>query len=555
MKRLSDEARIYLEVTAGVWTAHTKVRQHYTLRKRAREEGRMSRCLVWAAQPATSLSLSLIGENTMKSILTLIAASSLLATFSGAQTISYAVTDLGALGPTGLPYSITNNGVISGTATVSGGVQHAVLWYKGLMGDIGAPGLGGQNSGAFSVNERGQAVGNAQTSTVDPNGEDFCGFKASGLPSAGTTCLPYVWQYAVTIPLPTLGGNNGSASMINKQGTVAGSAENTTTDSACQGLQKLQFKPVIWQDGEVQELPTSSGDLEGVAQGINDKGQVVGGSGSCAALNPLTGLYLVPHHALLWETGTVTDLGNLGGMGQGILGNIAYNINNLGQVVGQSDLAGDTNVHAFLWASGTGMQDLGTLSGDVNSGAISINDQGEVVGASFDANNNPRAFLWQKGTITDLNTLIPSSSTLYLLLAYSINSSGQIVGLAVTSTGELHGFVATPSNMSSSGGTPSTGTTAVVTPLNLTTSASSLVLDGSGSTSASGNLSYLFNVVPGGKQAALLQTPTNPKATVDFVSGAGLYLIQLTVTDSSGNSAKSPVAMLNYQPATTGSGN
>jgi probable HAF family extracellular repeat protein len=153
--------------------------------------------------------------------------------------------------------------------------------------------------------------------------------------------------------------------------------------------------------------------------------------------------------------------------------------------------------------------------------------------------------------LTDLNTLIPTSSTLYLLLAYAINSSGQIVGLAVTSAGELHGFVATPSNLSSSGGAPSTGTTAVVTPLNLTTSASSVVLDGSASTSSSGNLSYLFNVVPGGKQAALLQTSTSPKATVDFVNGAGLYLIQLTVTDASGNSAKSPVVMLNYQVSST----
>jgi len=94
-----------------------------------------------------------------------------------------------------------------------------------------------------------------------------------------------------------------------------------------------------------------------------------------------------------------------------------------------------------------------------------------------------------------------------------------------------------------------TGTNAVVTPLNLTTSASSVVLDGSGSTSASGNLRYQFTVVPGGKQPALLQTPSDPKATVDFVNGPGLYLVQLIVTDASGNSAKSPVIMLTYQPA------
>jgi hypothetical protein len=42
------------------------------------------------------------------------------------------------------------------------------------------------------------------------------------------------------------------------------------------------------------------------------------------------------------------------------------------------------------------MEDLGTLPGDVNSGAGSVNDQGIVVGNSFDANNNPRAFLGRK---------------------------------------------------------------------------------------------------------------------------------------------------------------
>jgi hypothetical protein len=168
----------------------------------------------------------------------------------------------------------------------------------------------------------------------------------------------------------------------------------------------------------------------------------------------------------------------------------------------------------------------------------------------LDAKFNPRAYLRQNGTMTDLNTLIPATSPLFLLLGCSINSSGQIVGVAVTSAGELHGYIATPSNLVSAG-PPPTGTNAVVTPLSLTTSQASVVLDGSGSTSGAGNLRYLFTVVAGGKQPALLQTPSDPKATVDFVNGAGLYLVQLTVTDGSGNTAKSPVASLNYQPTAT----
>jgi probable HAF family extracellular repeat protein len=472
----------------------------------------------------------------------------LFAAFASAQPPRYTLIDLGALGPNGQPFSVTNNGLAGGTSVLSGAAEHAVLFYKGQKGDLATPGLGGQNSVVYSANERGQAVGQAETSTPDPNGEDFCGFKALGQPAAGTTCLAFLWQYAVMTPLPTLGGSNGTALQVNRSGTVAGYAENTTVDPNCPAPQKLQFKPVIWQNGDAQELPTSSGDPEGMAFSINDSGQVVGASGTCAPFSIFTGLYMQPLHALLWETGTVTDLGSLGGTGQGN-GIIPHAINKQGQVVGYSDLRGNANFHAFLWTRATGMQDLGTLTGGVNSLANAINDEGDVVGVSLDANFNPRAFLWENGTMTDLNTLIPANSPLLLMLACGINSSGQIVGFGVTSTGEAHGYLLTPTSLTSANGSTPGGTSAVVTPLNLTTAASSVVLDGSGSTSASGSLQYFYQVVPGGKQAAILQNATDPKATIDFVNGPGLYLIQLTVTDASGNSAKSPVIMLNYQPS------
>ena len=486
-------------------------------------------------------------EAHMRLILASTIASSLLAGFAIAQTPRYTVTDLGALGPLGQPYFITNNGLISGTAAVAGGAEQSALWYAGLKGNIGTPGLGGQNSIAFGANERGQAVGLAQTSTADPNGEDFCGIKALGLPSSGTTCLPSLWQYGVMVPLPTLGGNNGEANQVNRRGDVAGFAENNTLDPSCPAPQKFQFEPVIWQQGEIQQLPTLGGDPDGVAMAINDNGQVAGASGTCAPFNQNTLLNIQPNHALLWETGTVTDLGNLGGTAKGF-GNLSFNINNQGQVIGVSGVRGDANFHGFLWTKATGMQDLGTLPGDANSTAIGINDSGDVVGVSLDANFNPRAYLRQNGVMTDLNTLIPANSPLSLLVGCSINSSGQIVGVAVTSAGVAHGYLATPIN---SGPAANNGTNAVVAPLSLTTSQASVVLDASGSTSASGNLRYLFEVVPGGKLPALLQSPSDPKATVDFVSGAGLYLVQLIVTDVSGGTAKSPVIMLNYQPSGT----
>jgi probable HAF family extracellular repeat protein len=71
-----------------------------------------------------------------------------------------------------------------------------------------------------------------------------------------------------------------------------------------------------------------------------------------------------------------------------------------------------------------------------------------VVGGSLDTDFNTRAFLWQSGVMTDLNTLIPPDSPLFLIEAVgTINSRGQIGGLALEkSTGEVHAFLLTPSN-------------------------------------------------------------------------------------------------------------
>ena len=171
------------------------------------------------------------------------------------------------------------------------------------------------------------------------------------------------------------------------------------------------------------------------------------------------------------------------------------------------------------------MQDLGVLPGDVNSAATSINDRAQVIGELGIARavrmmGNPRAFLWENGVMTDLNTLVPGNSPLYLLIGSSINSRGRSrvwrnerrrnPCFPGQSQATCHRLVRQPTLLR-----------AVVTPLTLITNQSSVVLDGSGSTSASGNLQYLFTVVSGGLKPALLQTPNDPKATVDFVSGPG----------------------------------
>ena len=170
----------------------------------------------------------------------------------------------------------------------------------------------------------------------------------------------------------------------------------------------------------------------------------MGASGECIEFNPGSGNSLQPLHALLWEAGRGVDLGNLGGKGL-LTGHFAHMINSLDEVVRNSDLKGDTATHAFRWTKIAGMQDLGVLDGDVVSIGLGLNESGIATGISANADFGMfRAFIWRGGVMTDLNSLIPAKSPLYLLTACSINASGEIIGFSADAAGDLHAYLATP---------------------------------------------------------------------------------------------------------------
>ena len=105
----------------------------------------------------------------------------------------------------------------------------------------------------------------------------------------------------------------------------------------------------------------------------------------------------------------------------------AHAINNRGQIVGQSTNA-EGREHAVLWQEGQ-ITDLGTLPGHTWSSASAINDCGQIIGSSTERTplgGDRHAVLWQNGEVVDLGTL---PGHLYGR-AQRINNRGQIVGVS-----------------------------------------------------------------------------------------------------------------------------
>lgn len=325
---------------------------------------------------------------------------------------------------------VVNPPITSTSTTVASG--RAVIYAHGRNTDLGA--LGGDNSWTNygGINDRGEAVGMAETSDLDPNGEDMCAFGTK------KTCRPFLWQRGHIMALPTLGGNNGQAAAINNRGQIVGISETTVPDPGCPSskLPGTTILPVMWEKGEVRALPTLPGEPDGFVQGLNDLGQAVGATGTCTSF---------AIHAVLWENDHAFQLPDLGHTGSD-----AYAINDHGQAVGYVSTNDGSTIVASLWPNGAHgtVTNLGILPGDGAAFATGINNRAQVVGSTFNSAGWSRGFIWQDNVMTDLNTLISKDSNLKIIAASNINERGQISGMAMVKTGpdagKIHAILLTP---------------------------------------------------------------------------------------------------------------
>ena len=366
----------------------------------------------------------------------------------------YTITILQTLGGTNSrANSLDDLGIVGGYSKPTGNaVRHATLWSLRApqqpldLGSLGGPGF--NSSVAWPVkNNVGLVSGISETGAVNPLGETWsCGFFFA---TSGNVCQGFVTSvfdpsHALHALKPLEGGINSYATGTNDWGTTVGWAENGVHDATCasDSDQVLQFKPVTWSLGQERprrQLPLISGDTSGAATAINDRDQIVGISGTCdQAVGRKTAT-----HAVLWENGRVTDLGNLGGDAW----NTPTAINEAGDVVGfagtdPADVDGNFT-HAFLKRRHRAMQDLGVLPGDISSTATAINLLGQVVGYSNDAAGHVRAVVWQNGVPVELASLAPDFPG-SLVLANDINDFGVIAGRGLDANGAIVAFVATP---------------------------------------------------------------------------------------------------------------
>jgi probable HAF family extracellular repeat protein len=229
---------------------------------------------------------------------------------------------------------------------VSGGLFAAMLGVLSISGacaqtllDVG--GLGGGYSVATGINDSGQVVGQAETSS---------GFYDAFLYANGTTS--------------NLGiaGISSAATGINSSGQIVGSFSTRQSDGS------ISSDGFIYSNGTETVLGTLPRSTDSsYATAINNSGQAVGYS--YTGINP---------NAFIYSNGTLSYPASLAGA-------FSNAINDSGQVVGRVPTSGDTG-YGFLYSNGT-VINLGTLAGDANSSAIAINNSGMVVGYSF--NNGP----------------------------------------------------------------------------------------------------------------------------------------------------------------------
>ncbi len=319
----------------------------------------------------------------------------------------YVVTDLGSLGgDDSRAHALNNRGQVVGVARTSDGYDHAFLYDGGEMRDLGT--LGGTYSVAYGINELGQVVGAAH--------------RADQRPTA------FLYRRGQMLDIGGLPGSTESrAFSINLAGEVVGASLVAFEEG-----QNQVYQAFCYRLGQVSSI-----EAAGHALHVNDLGQVVGVRGATGVADPRESAS-TGYPSFAWRNHRSRELPGLSN---------AFSIANNGWIAGMT-----ANGHAALSRDGQ-PRDLGTLPGTSptatsTSGALALNERGQVVGwdHSFDGRRETeRPFLWDQGAMWDLNALVVGDSEWRVETATDINELGQVVGVG-HSGGRTHALLLSPAS-------------------------------------------------------------------------------------------------------------
>jgi len=312
---------------------------------------------------------------------------------------NFQIVDLGTFGGATKAYALNDLGQVVGESS-----GKAFIYSGGALLNLGT--LGGTTAVAYGINNSGVVVGASTVASGASHAFSWNGVQQDlGTLTIGT-------------PPSTVSFRSSAALDVNTSGKAVGSSSRDFPDPFTNSTM------VAFDSGAVIRPPYTS---SGVLYGINDSGQMVGTDNGHGLLFSGTGFVSIPAFC-----------------GGGFCGSDARDINNYGIVVGDASSNTLYNYrHAISYdANSTLLTDLGTLTGGNSSRANALNELGQVVGWSASSLGN-RAFLYESGAMTDLNSLIDPTTGWVLREASDINESGQIVGWGLLN-GQTRAFLITP---------------------------------------------------------------------------------------------------------------
>ena len=317
------------------------------------------------------------------------------------------ITDLGTLGgEQSIAFAINESDQVVGLSWTANGPSHSFLYSNGQMIDL------------YPLNSQ-------ELITAGPTGINNVGQVATGAIGGDGLYYPVIYdsRNGQVTTLGSLGGVTsngftGVATAINNWGQAVGYSY----------LDEVNRHAFFYDHGVLQDIGCLAGEItcSAYALAINDRSQVVGSSG----------------RGFLYQRGTMTEINPFGS-----LASYARGINNHGHIVGEYLIADQTAFHAFLYSNGM-FTDIGN-SDSPETVAYDVNDLGQVVGTTWVLRNNscrdcndyePRAFVYENGVMTQLNSLLPPGSEWRLVQAFAINNTGNMVGYGVIQ-GRFHAFL------------------------------------------------------------------------------------------------------------------